>query len=596
MKLSLRLRLIACCVPGFLLVAALAAAGVPGAIVACASVLACGLSGLGVYIAMRSFEQLHDASQGKATWPTLASSEVGPIAIKSQELEDTVTQREYQLHNLMRESTISLQAFVKSQTPTVTIPETPWMDQSEQFAKAITEAGQSLTQSRRRANVLQSVLNDLPLAVLVFDQRKQLQLMNSTAEKWFAHLPNKGLRQTLARFLVEPEASKNHDPDAPRPMQPQEVLTWLNGTRGGACLATVDGPHQSPMLVEISVASVIDRKMSQGLTIILRDVAANRQTDESIRHRQRQLIGKRLSRLVAREAIPSLESIRNAATLLAQAAKQSGLRDRFVPKAQRLLDEVGRQELIAAVLGWFGRSNTTSLGESENREIRMLDLLDDVRTKLASAFSARNNTLSIKGDSGWLFTDEEQLNVLLTGLLLYSTSSAENSEVKVELRRRSIVQAQDEQSEISVRFPGPAPSQDLLEDIRDPFRRPYSTAFDPSGNAGFVLGLAVSQQIATHLYGQFTVEAENGQVCLRLLLPTRADKKQVVGAAEQLTGITHEAASDALEGWSVGGGRTDQQDEEVYEAAVPVGSTAVVDSTPIQNADTLDNWFGSSQN
>ena len=289
MKLSLRLRLIACCVPGFLLVAALAAAGVPGAIVACASVLACGLSGLGVYVAMQSFEQLHDASQGKANWPTLASTEVGPIAIKSQELEDTVTQRDYQLHNLMRESTISLQAFVKNQTPTVTIPETPWLEQSEQFAKAITEAGQSLAQTRRRANVLQSVLNDLPLAVLVFDQRKQLQLMNSTAEKWFAHLPNKGLRQTLARFLVEPEASKNHDPDAPRPMQPQEVLTWLNGTRGGACLATVDGPHQSPMLVEIGVASVVDRKMSQGLTIILRDVTANRQSDESIRHRQRQL-------------------------------------------------------------------------------------------------------------------------------------------------------------------------------------------------------------------------------------------------------------------------------------------------------------------
>lgn len=599
MKLSLQARLLALSLPAFFVVIAVAAVSLPSWVVAGVATIAALVVTLGMVWTLKPYHQLCRASLGQVSWPISATTEIGTVAKKSAKLEADLSQRNEQLQAALQDATSTLQTILRqpNTTPVIKVPETPWEGVAEPFAKSLTEVSQQLNQTRRRAAVLQSILNELPMAVLVFDQRKQLQLMNSVAEKWFSHLPNKGLKQSLARFLVDSEPTNNYDPDAPRAMQPHEVLNWLNGSRGGTCLATVDGPHDTPMLVEISISSVLDRKMGQGLTIILRDVTANRQSDESIRHRQRQLIGQRLSRLVAREAIPSLESIRNAATLLAQAAKQSGLRDRFVPKAQRLLDEVGRQELIAAVLGWFGRSNTTSLGEAENREIRMLDLVDDVRTKLGSAFATRNNTLVVKGDSGWLFTDEEQLNVLLTGLLLYSTSTVENTEVRMELRRRSIVQAQDEQSEILVRFPGPVPSQDLLEDIRDPFRRPYSTAFDPSGSAGFVLGLAVVQQIASHLYGQFVVESDAGHVNLRLFLPTRADKKQVANNTEQLTGVTGEGPIDALESWSMGGNSAASEASDLFDSpALSVATPAAAEHGPIPHEDSIDNWFGSSSN
>ena len=63
---------------------------------------------------------------------------------------------------------------------------------------------------------------------------------------------------------------------------------------------------------------------------------------------RRRLTGQRMSLLVAREAGPALETIRTPAGLLAQAAKQAGQRERFAPKVQRILEEVGRQKSKAA--------------------------------------------------------------------------------------------------------------------------------------------------------------------------------------------------------------------------------------------------------
>jgi hypothetical protein len=157
-----------------------------------------------------------------------------------------------------------------------------------------------------------------------------------------------------------------------------------------------------------------------------------------------------------------------------------------------------------------------------------------------------------------------------------------------------VVQAQDELSEICVDIPGPPLADHMLEDVRDPFRRPYSAAFDPTGQTGFLLGLSVAHTVAGLLYGQFSIEAGGDGTLVRVLIPTRADKSRVIGQARtQRTDLTAAAAevSDALGDWMVGG-RIGEPEADL--APQPVAARAAVAATDDDGPqdETLGGWFG----
>jgi signal transduction histidine kinase len=270
-----------------------------------------------------------------------------------------------------------------------------------------------------------------------------------------------------------------------------------------------------------------------------------------------------------------------------------------VPKVERMLDELSRQEVVITLLGWLGRLTKSFGGSQELTEVRLRDQVDEVADKLRAVYGDRQNGVAVSGDAGWLIADEEWVQVLLTGLLLHANMSAKQETVKVDLRRRSVVSADGEQGEVLVRYRGTPLPEDAVADIREPFRRPNSLALEPTSELGFLLGLAVANRISGLMGGQLEVEAAGAECAVRVVVPTRSTGSRIESqsavvravqvAAGAAAGLAEPAESaDLLGDFLVGGMAGEPAPAPASDTPVPVGA-----APPLAHdgEETLGDWF-----
>jgi len=300
------------------------------------------------------------------------------------------------------------------------------------------------------------------------------------------------------------------------------------------------------------------------------------------------------------ETLHSLVAVRTQAALLAQASKQSGQRDRFVPKVERLLEELSRQEIVITLLGWLGRMNKSEGTSQDAEEVRLRDVIDNVANKVQPMFRERTNSLEVNGDAGWMVADESWLTVLATGLLMHANHVLENKTIHLDVRRRTGGIGQKEQSELVVRYVGKPISGELVTDVQEPFGRINSAALASSGPGGFPLGLTVASRIAKLMGGDLTFGHSDGEVFLRTTLPTC--ESHVPTSRVATTFGSHDEpefeSTDALGGWEMGGKIDSTSEEsgnlnpEVSERLVSVPFDPDVDSMLVE--DTVGDWFGNN--
>ncbi len=97
------------------------------------------------------------------------------------------------------------------------------------------------------------------------------------------------------------------------------------------------------------------------------------------------------------EATSALEAIRTQGGLLAQTAKQTGQRDRFLPKVTRLFEELSRQEVVVMLLAWLGRLNKSDGTIPDAIETRLRDMADTVAEKVRTMFRERTKRTNRRG-------------------------------------------------------------------------------------------------------------------------------------------------------------------------------------------------------
>ena len=501
----------------------------------------------------------------------------------------TLAERDRQFRGALADSAAALRALARDWRASAPVrPESPWGADNEALTDAVARVAAAGAAGQRRAAGLQSVLNDLPDPVVVLDANLAAIYVNSAAEDWFSHLPNRGLKQPLASLLAEAGPAGPDGTDGPAPAGPRDVVAWVEEGRGGGfegLADTADGPL--PTLFAALPARA--RRANPWVVLSARDLTASKVVDANLRHLHRWLTGQRMSLLVSRESGPALETIRTQAGLLAQAAKQAGQRERFVPKVQRILEEVGRQKLVIDQLGWLGRLSTTTVAEPESEEVRVRAVADDVAAKLAPAFAERGNTIDLSGDAGWLIADEERIATVIAELLLHANQSCESSAVAVTLGRRSAVTTSDEVAEVAVHYTGPPIGPAHAADVKDPFRRPNSSVTDATGQAGFLLGLAVAHKVAALMGGTLETDGSDGVVCLRVSVPSRGrtDSRVAAGPAAFVPGSD---AEDALADFTLGGKPRPAADTDTpTPVAVAVTSGGPPDLT---SDDSIGSFFG----
>ena len=600
MTLGLRTRLLAAAAAPPAALAVAASAGTPGWLVATLAALAAALAALAVVALLAPFRRLQSgAAQAirDAGLPAAAAAGDGTgavgraVAALGAELareRATLAERDRQFRATLADAGAALRALSRgSRSPEgAARADSPWAADNAALADAVAQVAAAGAAGQRRTTGLQAVLNDLPDPVVVLDAKLTTIYVNAAAENWFGHLPGRGLRQPLASLLAEGAAADPANPDGPAPARPREVLAWVKEGRGGGFEGFAD-TADGALPAAFAAVPARSRRADTWVVLTARDLTASKAVDANLRQLHRRLTGQRMSLLVAREAGPALEAIRTQAGLLAQAAKQAGQRERFVPKVQRILEEVGRQKLVVDQLGWLGRLSTTTVTEAESEEVRVRAVADDVAAKLAPAFAERGNTIDVAGDAGWLIADEERIATVVAGLLLHANQSCESSAVAVTLGRRSAVTTSDEVSEVAVQYAGPPISPAHVADVREPFRRPNSGVTDATGKVGFLLGLAVAHKVAGLMGGVLAIDGSDGVVCLRVSVPTRGrtDSRVAAGPAAFVAGSD---AEDALADFALGGAARPAADADT-PSPVAVASGGPPD---LASDDSIGSFFG----
>jgi len=621
MKLGIRLRLVAAVVPLFLVVATVSIAGASGVQVAIAAGVAGVIALLAILELTIPFERLRlSTAEALRQAPTLAGNPApdlmhedcsqdgtGEIAQTIWVLLDRLgkthmqlAERDLQFKDTLSHAHASLAAIAensKKPLPALALA-SPWPDRNRQLNESIDSVNRKMAYAHSRVNTFNAILNELPDGVLVCDDKGHLVFLNTAAARM---LPSARAdsKTSIMQCFTTPPRSVVIDPDAPKLITPMQLLEWIGHNRGDICYATANDDQGSP--VAIHRCKTPPNFVLKGYRVLqIRDIAFEMRESDAARQRHRRDVGHRLCLMMNNETLHSLVAVRTQAALLAQASKQSGQRDRFVPKVERLLEELSRQEIVITLLGWLGRMNKSEGTSQDAEEVRLRDVIDNVANKVQPMFRERTNSLEVNGDAGWMVADESWLTVLATGLLMHANHVLENKTIHLDVRRRTGGIGQKEQSELVVRYVGKPISGELVTDVQEPFGRINSAALASSGPGGFPLGLTVASRIAKLMGGDLTFGHSDGEVFLRTTLPTC--ESHVPTSRVATTFGSHDEpefeSTDALGGWEMGGKIDSTSEEsgnlnpEVSERLVSVPFDPDVDSMLVE--DTVGDWFGNN--
>lgn len=611
MTLSLRTRLllVAALPPAGL--AVLVAFGPPPVILAAAAVAAGTAAAAGVALLTRDFLRLQasadqllrlldtvaDSGNPVGGYPVHATDGTGAVArcLAAAEtnliaLGRLVRHRDQNLKDaLTRTAKVLTTAAEGKQAGAVVLPDLSCPREAQQLVAAVGKLVAAHATETKRAAAFLAILHDTPDPLLVFDAKSlDLSFQNAAADRFYRHLVGSKKKPTLDQFFAPPPAGAVVEHDAPPVHGPAALKEWLLRGTGGVRTGLAGGPHGQTAPVEVAACPQFERKSPHYVTALVRDLSAAREAEATSRRRQRQLVGQRLCRLLSRESKPALSVIRTQTNLLSQAAKQIGQRERLLPKVTRIVEETSRQELVVELLDWMGMLSAGQAGDPDIQEVRLGEVAKTVGERLRPGFEERGNTLEVTDEAGWVLADESWVSALVTGLLAHANQACEKATVSLNLGRRSAVQAHDEFAVITVSHPGKPLTAPLVEDVRDPFRRPDSAVFDPDRPGGLPLGLAVAHRLAGHMYGEFLADAgTDGRPYVRVVLPTRIGKPHAAEKARMAVAIDTAAENEDLLGsWGVGG-QANEPDQA--ETPAPVEAAAA----PHQpEDDTVANWFG----
>ncbi len=611
MKLSLRSRLLVALCPLFAVPAILAAFHLSLPIVLGGALAAMAVAIAVVYWLMMPFDRLRNVakeclnqvhSDDMAAEPAWGDDGTGMIAsaLATQFDRLEVIQQNYDLvqeqfkHAVGNITNTLNKISPDGQYTPLTQQPTDWDDINKATTAAIARVANEIGMNQRKALVYNSFLNDAPDPLVILDDTGRIVSWNVAAAKLY---PGKDIRKKRIEFssLFSDTTAYSKESQADLKIKTRgHMKAWLGNPGLGICETIAANDEHTPLSVAVLHPNA--RKSGPYTVIGLRDLSSSKQNEVADRMQQRKIIGQRLCLLVDNEAKPCLGAMRTQASLIAQASKQSGQREKFMPKVERLLEELNRQEVVIDLLGWLGRLTKSFGTTSEDMEIRLLDTVNNVVEKLEHTVKERGNTLNISGDAGWLIADEESLTSMMTGLLLHANQASDKNTINFKMLRRSVPGQSGEHSEVMLTYTGKLLTPEQVKDICEPFRRVESVAFDASTEQGFFLGLAVANRIAVMMGQELEFTSEGDQQVIRAVLKTRekGSRSSMYGSNLDMNFVPGSEASDMLAGWDVGGFAAGAEPMDTPMPRVAAEALPVAMEPEFVATDTLDNWFGTN--
>ncbi len=363
--------------------------------------------------------------------------------------------------------------------------------------------GELLHRSRRRANMLthdarareahlQSILDTVPEAMIVIDERGVMQSFSSAAERLFGYTPAEALGQNVKTLMPAPYR-ENHDSYLNRYKNTGERR--IIGIGRVVVGQRKDG-STFPMELAVGEMRSAERRFFTGF---IRDLTERQQTEARLQELQSELV--HISRLTAMGEMAStlahelnqpLSAINNY--LKGSRRLLEGADDERSAVMRDALDKAADQAMRAGQIIRRLR-DFVSRGESERRVESITKLVEEASALALVGVKDRGIRVSFQFDpaADLVLADRVQIQQVLLNLIRNAMDAMEESQVR-ELTV-AIAGDGDHQVRISVTDTGSGISPDIAEQLFQPFIT--------TKRQGMGVGLSISRAI---------VEAHNGRI------------------------------------------------------------------------------------
>ena len=374
------------------------------------------------------------------------------------------------------------------------------------IAIGVSWGGELLHRGRRRANImtrdalareahLQSILDTVPEAMIVIDERGVIQSFSSAAERLFGYRAAEAIGSNVMALMPSPYR-ENHDSYLHRYMSTGERR--IIGIGRVVVGQRKDG-STFPMELAVGEMKSSDRRFFTGF---IRDLTERQQTEARLQELQSELV--HISRLTAMGEM--------ASTLAHELNQPLSAISNYLKGARRLL-EGNSDELSATIRDALGKAadqamrggqiirrlrDFVSRGESERRVESVTKLVEEASALSLVGVKDRGIRVQFQFDPSVdrVLADRVQVQQVLLNLIRNAMDAMETSP-KRELMV-SIVPEGDNHVKVSVADSGSGISPDIAEQLFQPFIT--------TKRQGMGVGLSISRTIVEAHGGRIWVE------------------------------------------------------------------------------------------
>jgi signal transduction histidine kinase len=412
------------------------------------------------------------------------------------------------------------------------------------LAAAFHDAGKKLGALRQRLALTAKAILELPAAVVAADDAGTIRYANA-AFKRLIGCPTATLARQPLRALLDATAA---DPAGRPTLQPDELAAWLAAGASGERVAELQVAGGS-----VVRAAVTANKIDGTWYLVARDLTAEYDRLAQDRGRTREDCFRAAWGMTARAESEPLDAIQAAVRLLTADAKQSNGREAMLPRLALARQHVGELDAHVRILRWLYQSLWGQLPPPLVGEFRAAEPARAAVDQLTPRFKARNVTVTVSDDGGWMCGDGEWIRTALIGVLAHAAGAARDGTVGIRLRRLPpLPGAADERACFEVVDAGSPLDPLQLTELIAPFGGLQVPSYlDPLAD-GFLPGLVLAAELVRRMGGEWELDATpSGGLIVRFTVPTRVAGGATTVAAPLAAGESA-PVEELVMGWKLG--------------------------------------------
>ncbi len=434
----------------------------------------------------------------------------------------------------------------------VAIPDLPSdraaVDEVREIHVTFQDAAKKIGVIRQRLAIVVRIVQELPTPIMAVDTNGTLRYLNTAAEKLLGQTSAQTARKPLPTLIAKP--AHETDPWGRPILDSAGITQWLQNNDAKEVITELKRPDG---LTRVALcAKQLSGSSDKSVYIVARDLTEEVHRLELDRVQTRELTLRASWDSFVRAGGETVDAILACTRLLASDAKQSSGRAVMIPRITAIRQSTSHLEAYLRSLRWLNQALAGQLPEPMESELLAVEPIRAAIDQMSAKLKARNLTVNITDQGGWIYADEEWIKTLFLGILLHSTEATEQGVIGIHLNRLAASESGNaEQLEFKIYDAGPALSPDEIDQLACPFGGSDLPSFLKSNSHGFIPGLILARQLAEKMGGHIDfATSPSGKLFIRVRLAARITKHAIPRLTSDHADLT--PIEELVIGWKLG--------------------------------------------